>query len=176
MNNCKDTLSNSHRGWFRRAGILAGIAALAGGLCLQAQAHGGPGGPFGGYQGGPMKPAQIEERTERMLKHMYVELDAMPDQQKRIAPIVRQLAKELAPMRGQMMETRKQAMGLMTADTIDRAAIERMRGERLQRMEAVSKRISQAMGDVAEILTPAQRKKFAERMQQRRGGFMHHGG
>ena len=175
MNNCNDTNSNGRRGWMRRAGIFSGIAVLAGGLGLHAHAQGGP-GFFGGH-GGPMNPAQMEERAERMLKHLYVELDATPEQQQRIAPIVKQLMKELAPLRGQMMETRKQAMGLMTADTIDRAAIERMRSERLQAMDGVTRRMTQAMADVADILTPAQRKKFAERMQHRRGGWMmRHGG
>lgn len=179
MNDSNNAHSNGRRGWFRRAGMFAGIAALAGGLGQHAFAQGGPGflgGPFGGHTGGPMTAAHMEERAERMLKHLYVELDATPEQQQRIAPIMKQLMKELAPMRGQMMETRKQAMGLMTSDTIDRAAIERMRSERLQAMDGVTRRITQAMADVADILTPAQRKKFAERMQQRRGGFMRHGG
>lgn len=181
MKDCNNTLGNNSNSWFRRAMIFTGIAVLAGGLSLQAHAQGGPGffgGPFGGLGGhaGPMNPAQMEERTERMLKHLYVELDATPEQQQRIAPIVKQLMKELAPLRAQMMETRKQAMGLMTADTLDRVAMERMRSERLQAMDGVTRRIAQAMGDVAEILTPAQRKKFAERMQQRRGGPMRQGG
>jgi Spy/CpxP family protein refolding chaperone len=174
MHNCNDAKCNGRRGWIRRAGLFAGVAALAGTLGLHAHAQGGPGfgGPFGGHHGGPMTPAQMEERGERMLKHLYIELDATPEQQQKIAPIVKGLMKELAPLRGQMMETRKQAMGLMSADTIDRAAIERLRGERLQRMDAVSKRMTQAMADVAEVLTPAQRKKLAERMQQRRGHGM----
>lgn len=175
MNDCNDTNCDGRRGWLRRAGLFAGIATLVGGLSLHAHAQGGP--RFFGGHGGPMNPAQMEERAERMLKHLYVELDATPDQQQKIAPILKQLMREMAPMRGQMMDMRKQAMGLMTADTVDRAALERMRSERLQAMDNVSRRITQAIADVAEILTPAQRKKFAERMQQRRGGWlMRHGG
>ena len=171
LNEGKQHTCGARRGWLRRTGLMAGMAALASALSFHAHAQGGP-GFFGGRFGGPVSPAQMEERAERMLKHLYVELDATPDQQQKIAPIVKGLMKELAPLRGQMMETRKQAMGIMSADSIDRAAIERMRAERVQRMDDVSKRMTQAMADVAEILTPAQRKKFAERMQQRRGHGM----
>lgn len=72
-----------------------------------------------------------------------MELHATPEQQQRIAPIMKQLMKELSSMRGQMMETSKQAMGLMTSGTIDRAAIERVRGERLQAMDGVTRRFTQ---------------------------------
>ena len=59
-------------------------------------------------------------------------------------------------------------------EPLSRAAIERMRVERLQNAEAASKRFSQALADVAEVLTPAQRKQLAERIQRHRG-MMHHG-
>ena len=178
MNSSKQTnqtheTQTQRRGFFRRAGIFGAVAALAGGVGWHAHAQGGP-GFRGGFFGGPMNAAQMEERTERMLKHLYVEINATPEQQQKLAPIVKQALKDLQPFRAQMQTARAQAISLMSADQIDRAAIERMRVERLQNAEAASKRFSQALADVAEVLTPAQRKQLAERIQRHRG-MMHHG-
>jgi periplasmic protein CpxP/Spy len=173
---------NQRRGFFRRAGIFAAVATIAGGIGLHAQAQGGPGfrgGMFGGSGGGPMDAAQLDNRIERMLKHLYVEINATPEQQQKLAPIVKQAAKDLYPLRQQMQAARKQAIDLMSAESIDRAAIERARAESLQTAEAASKRFTQALADAAEVLTPAQRKELADHLQRRRGmarhGMMHHG-
>lgn len=172
--------SGKRRSFFRRAGFFAAVATIAGGIGLHAHAQGGPGfrgGFFGG--GAPMDAAQLDERIERMLKHLYVEINATPEQQQKLAPIVKQAARDLQPLRGQMRAARQQAIELMSAESIDRAAIERARAEHLQTADAASKRLSQALADTAEVLTPAQRKQLAEHMQRRRGmahhGMMHHG-
>ncbi|HTE15410.1 MAG TPA: Spy/CpxP family protein refolding chaperone [Burkholderiales bacterium] len=162
---------NTRQRWFRRAGVLATVAALAGGVGWQAHAHahGGPG--FGhGFLGGIMRGAPSDERIERMMKHFFVEINATPEQQQRLTPIVKQAASDLQPLREQVRSTRKQAATLFTAETIDRGAIENVRAQRLQMADAVSRRLSQAFADVAEVLTPAQRKALAERMQKRHGG------
>ena len=59
------------------------------------------------FFGGAMDATQIDERIERMLKHRYVEIDATPEQQQKLAPIVKQAA-------------RKQAIELMSAEHLQR--------------------------------------------------------
>lgn len=142
------------------------LATLAGGAAAAfswgAFAHGRRGhGPYGG----PMS----EERIERMVKHLAVEVDATPEQQEKLAAIAKQAAKDLEPLRGQAMETRKQAMELFSQPSVDRAALEKLRVEKLQRADAISRRVTQALGDAAEVLTPEQRKKLAEHVERRRG-------
>ena len=159
--------------------VLAG-GALLGSAATKAFSHGGFGhGGFGhgmrgwhhtGFMGGsgPIDPARMDERIERGLKHFAVEADATPDQTQKLTAIAKAAARDLLPMREKMQGARKQAVELMTGATIDRAQIEKMRTEKLSDMDAISKRISQALGDAAEVLTPEQRKKLADRVEERR--------
>jgi Spy/CpxP family protein refolding chaperone len=77
-------------------------------------------------------------------------------------------------MAGKIKQARQQAIDLMGAETVDRAAIENLRAEQFALMDASSKRLTQALADAADVLTVAQRKKLAERAQ-RFGHRFHHG-
>ena len=57
----------------------------------------------------------------------------------------------------------------MSAPVIDRAALEQIRASQLQLAEQLSLRITQALADTAEVLTPEQRAALAERIQRRMG-------
>lgn len=162
---------NGKRRFFRRGAIAALVASLAAGFGGYAWAHGGGhGGHRGGFMSGPMD----EERIERMVKHMAVEVDATPEQQAKLTEIARAAAKDLRPLREKSRDARRAGMKLLAAPTIDRAAIERLRAEQIQAADAASKRLTQALADTAEVLTPAQRQKLAERFQ-RRGERRHRG-
>lgn len=170
-----ETRQEPRRRFFRRAAIATLIAGVAGGIGAKAFAHGGPGDWHrgGGFMGGPIDPAQMEERVDRMLKHMYIDIDATEEQKQKIDPIVKSAAKDLLPLRQQMRAARKQAMDLFTKETIDRAAIEKLREEQIKLAAQASKRFTQALTDVAEVLTPDQRKQLAERFARfgRFGGW-----
>ena len=86
--------------------------------------------------------------------------------------MARDLARDIAPLRGKMKEARTQGIELMAAPTLDRAAIEKLRTEQIALADISSKRVTQALADAAEVLTPDQRRKLAERAQkfgERRG-------
>ena len=121
-----------------------------------------------------MDPAQIDERVERMVKHLAVEVDATPEQKDKLTAIAKSAAHDLAPLRGNMKRARQQAIDLMNAEKVDRAAIENLRAEQLAFMDAASKRLTQALADAADVLTVEQRKTLAERAQ-RFGHRFHHG-
>jgi len=116
----------------------------------------------GGMFGGSLTPAQIDDRIDRMTKHMAIELDATPEQQVKIANIAKAAVADLRPLREKAQATRSQAVALLTAPTIDRTAIERLRTEQIGLAEAATKRIAQALADAAEVLSPDQRKKVAD--------------
>jgi Spy/CpxP family protein refolding chaperone len=50
----------------------------------------------------------------------------------------------------------------LTAPSIDRSAIERLRAEQMGLADTASKRIAQAVADASEVLNPDQRRKVAD--------------
>ncbi|HET7021991.1 MAG TPA: Spy/CpxP family protein refolding chaperone [Xanthobacteraceae bacterium] len=115
------------------------------------------GGLFGG-----LSPAQIDDRIDRMTKHMAIELDATAEQQAKLASIAKAAVTDLRPLQEKARAARAQAVTLLTAPTIDRSAIERLRAENIGLAETASKRIAQALEDAADALSPEQRRKVAE--------------
>lgn len=140
---------------------LAGILGLAAGSAL---AH----SPRRGARG-TMNPAEMEERIERFIKHVAVEVDATPEQTERLTTVAKSAARDLAPLRARGAEMRKQGLALFAAPTVDRNAVEQLRVERMQHADATSRRITDALADAAEVLSPEQRRKAAERAGRWRG-------
>jgi protein CpxP len=167
----QDSKSDKRRRFFKRAAIatlIAGVAATIG-FKAYGQEGGGCGWHRAGFAAGPLDPAAVDEHLDRMLKHLYVEIDATDAQKQKLEPIVKQAAKDLLPLRDKARDARKRALELLTADTVDRGAIEALRAEHLQMAEQASKRLTQAFADIAEVLTPAQRKDLAARFERHRG-------
>jgi Spy/CpxP family protein refolding chaperone len=158
--------SSPRRRFFRLAALSTALAGLAG-AGFAAHAHGHRHGR------GPMDPAAMDEHLDRMLKHLYVEIDASETQKQKIDPIVKQAAGDLRPLRAKVQDARRRGAELFAAETIDRGAIERVRAEQIGAADLASRRFTQALTDVAEVLTPAQRKKLAERLAHRgRGRYL----
>jgi Spy/CpxP family protein refolding chaperone len=151
--------SSPRRRFFRLAALSTAAAGMAG-LGLSAFAR-------GRHHGGE---AMSEEHLDRMLKHLYVEIDATDAQKQRLDPIVKQAASDLRPLREKVRDARRRGAELFSAETIDRGAIERARVEQIGTADAASKRFTQALTDVAEVLTPEQRKKLAARFARRGHG------
>ena len=154
--------------------VLAVAAGFTGGLISKAYAQ----------EQQMMKPeeraAKMDEHVTRMVKHMAVEVDATPEQTQKLMVIAKAAAKDLAPVREKLQAARQRGIALMAAAKIDRQALEQLRVEQISMMDSNSKRLLQALADSAEVLTPEQRQKFAERMKKMGGHmggrFGHHGG
>jgi Spy/CpxP family protein refolding chaperone len=157
--------SRSRRtGWIVAAVIAAGLTGAA---ATSAFSHGmgfGPGGWHGRFMGGPLDPKQIEDRADRMVRHLAIEIDATNEQQEKLRNVVKGAVKDILPMREKAQAARARARELLTQDKIDRAEIEKFRNEQATLADAFSKRVAQAIGDAAEILSPEQRRKIADRL------------
>ena len=147
---------------FRRS-LLAGsaLAALAG-LSFNAHAHGHRG--WGG--GEPWSEARID----KMLQHLYIEIDATDAQKQKLMPIAKAAVKDLLPLRERARAARQRGIDLLAGDRVDRGALEALRGEQIGLADQASRRLSQALADAAEVLTPEQRKNIAQRLQRRMRG------
>ena len=159
----------SRRGTFLLALVaVALLAGITGNLLSTAFGQGASwphiGWHHGGSFGGPLSPAQIDDRIDRMTKHMAIELDATADQQVKVANILKAAVADLRPLHEKAHATRAEAITLLTAPTIDRSAIERLRAEQIGLAETASKRIAQALADAADVLSPEQRRKVADWM------------
>jgi Spy/CpxP family protein refolding chaperone len=148
----------------RRAALAGLIAAALGGASWSAHAHGG--WHRGGFSD---DPAKMEAGIDRMLDRMYSRIEATEEQKAKITPLVKNAAKEVAPLRQKAREARAKAVELLKAPAVDRAALESLRAEQIQAHDQASRRFSQVLADVAEVLTPAQRAQVAERLQSRHG-------
>ena len=167
-----------HRHGVRRRGfiftlVVALVAGLAGGYVGKSFAQGGPGQ---WREGMPTDPAQMDQRVERMINRFASKVDASAEQKDKLAAIAKSAVADLAPLREKARAARKLGIELFAGANLDRAAIENLRAEQMQLADAGSKRLTQALADVAEVLTPEQRRQLAERMQRgHRWGGWHHG-
>lgn len=152
------------------------MAAMAGtvlaGVGFGALAHGGGHGWHRG--GGAMDPAKMDERIEHVVKRMLARVDATEEQRAKVNVIAKAAAGDLRGLRGKQQELRAKGIELLAAPKVDRAAIESLRAEQIKLADEASKRVSLALADTADVLTPEQRAKMAERIKERHSRH-HHG-
>jgi periplasmic protein CpxP/Spy len=131
-----------------------------------------------GFMGGPTDPARAERRAAVFADRIADHADANAQQREKLVEIAKAAAKDIAPLRQKAHETRKMLVETLTQATVDRNRVEQLRTEQVAAMEAITKRLTQAVADAAEALSPEQRKKVAESMPQAGGphGWRHHWG
>lgn len=140
------------------------VVALAGAVfSAHAQGHHGPG------RGGPdAEGMMMFGDSPRQLDRMLDGLNASDAQRAQIRQIATAAAADLKGQRDAGRGLREKGMQLFAAPTVDAAAAESLRQQMSAQREQASKRMLQAMLDVANVLTPEQRAKIGERMKERR--------
>lgn len=139
------------------------VAAAGAAFSAHAQGHHGPsrGGPGMMTFGGP--PEQIGRSVDRMLDG----LNATDAQRSQIKQIATAAAADLKTQRDAGRGLREKGLQIFTAPTVDTGAAEALRQQMSAQHEQASKRMLQAMLDVAKVLTPEQRARIGERMKER---------
>jgi len=145
------------------ASLVGGIGAAAAAVAANGWHHGMM------MMHGNESPADVAAHIDHFLKHFYVEIDATDAQKAKIGPLVQQAATDLLPMHTQLEAAHGQVIQGLTQPTVDRAALEAARQSHLQLADQASKRIVQLLGDVGDVLTPAQRNALATHLEQLHG-------
>ncbi len=153
--------------------VAGGMVMGAGGLAVAA-AGGDMGGGMGWHHG-----HHRGERTGMIQRRVRGALDnvgATTAQEDKVHDIIAGAATELGKNDGDRGAMRKQVLELMKAATLDRAAFEKVRAQKIADMDAKSKVVSNALFDAASQLSPEQRTKLVDNFEQRmeRGGKHDH--
>jgi Spy/CpxP family protein refolding chaperone len=114
--------------------------------------------------------AIVDAHIDRMIGHVAVEIDATAEQQDKLRSIAHAAVKDLLLVREKVQAARVTGRELLTQQTIDRAALEKLRADQIAIHDAASRRLIQAIADAAETLTPEQRRKVADLAARGSGG------
>jgi len=123
--------------------------------------------------------------VQHMIGRVLDSVGASAEQENKVHDIVVAKFAEIAPNPEEHAALRKHALELLSAPTIDRAEVEKVRAQAVATFDAKSKAVVGGLIDIAEQLTPDQRAKLAaqiEAMPQRGpmmmgpwGGWRHGG-
>lgn len=155
-----------------RSRWVSGIAtacALVGLIAVvpQASAHPGGGEPqHCMHQMGHHGPGQMDQRMERMVERVFTRVGASDQQKARAREIVKASSAEMASLHKDHESGRQEMIALLSADTIDRNRLEQHRAAHHAQMEQMSKAMTRTLADLAEVLTPEQRREAAKMFAQ----------
>jgi protein CpxP len=107
------------------------------------------------------------EHMGRMIDHMLDGLNATDAQRTQIKQIAAAAAADLKAQSQSGRDLRQRSMQIFIQPNVDANAAEQLRQQMLQQHDQMSRRVTQAMLDVARVLTPEQRAKIGERMRER---------
>jgi Spy/CpxP family protein refolding chaperone len=99
--------------------------------------------------------------VQRAVARALDSVGASAAQEAKVHDIIAAKFAEIAPKPDDHAALRKQALELLAAPTIDRAAVERLRADAVTMFDAKSKAIVGGLLDVADQLTPPQRAQLA---------------
>jgi periplasmic protein CpxP/Spy len=147
----------------------AAAAALVGGLVAAGPALAQDRAPERDHHHGwrQMDPEARTDRMEYMVKRMFSSVKATDEQKTQAGAIVRKAAADVRPLEQKLREQRRAAIELLARPAIDRNAIEAQRAQQAALRDQISRRMTQALADLAEVLTPDQRASLAKRMSER---------
>jgi Spy/CpxP family protein refolding chaperone len=150
--------------------LLAMPVSLVAGVCA-ARAHAaGDGFGFGPPAfGAAATPEQHKDFMERRLDKALSMVKATNSQRSAIKAIFERMFAEMLPIHQEHRRLHDDIASAFAADTIDRAAIEKLRVQVTALVDRGSQVFSKGLLDAAEVLTPEQRQALVRHMQEMHG-------
>lgn len=124
----------------------------------------GPGGhdaPYGMHPGGFGGRGFGSHRMERGVDRVMWFIDASSEQRSKIKGVIERTADDLLALREKHVASHRQISAVLGAATIDRAKLDALRTEQMALADTASKKITDAVAEAAEVLTPTQRADLA---------------
>ena len=149
---------------------IATLVALAAGAGVVAWADGRAGGWGGHGMGGPAMMGGgygMMGDGSRMSDRMLAGLNATDAQRAQIRQIMQAAAADMKTQFEAGRALREQGLAIFSAPVVDAAAAESLRQQMVAHYDQMSQKMTQTMVAVANVLTPEQRAKFAERVKMR---------
>lgn len=149
---------------------IATLVALAAGAGAVAWADGRAGGWGGHGMGGPAMMGGgygMMGDGSRMSDRMLAGLNATDAQRAQIRQIMQAAAADMKTQFEAGRALREQGLAIFSAPVVDAAAAESLRQQMVAHYDQMSQKMTQTMVAVANVLTPEQRAKLAERMKAR---------
>ena len=122
----------------------------------------------GGFRRGAMDAETAREWAAFGTRQVLKKANPTPEQMTRIDAIVADAVRDLHPLRQQGQAAREQALRILAAPTVDRVAAEQLRAQQMAQYDTASRRAVGALAEVADVLTPDQRRVLAAELEERR--------
>jgi Spy/CpxP family protein refolding chaperone len=135
--------------------LVVGLGLVGLGACGHRRHH--------GHGHGEMPDA---DEIRHGVSWMLHDVDATDEQEEQIVAIASAALHDLAPLREQHRQHRDELLRAWAE--ADRVGFESLRAETMASAEQASQRLTQALADAAEVLTPEQRAELAEQHEKRR--------
>jgi Spy/CpxP family protein refolding chaperone len=155
--------------WFLLLGIPVVLGAALCGLRAHAQDGGMGMGPMFGGGSPEQHKAFMEKRVDRMLDNVK----ATDSQRTAIKAIFERTFTDLQPIHQSHQRLHEDMVKALTANTVDRTAIEKLRTQATALLEQGSQVLSKSLADAAEVLTPDQRRTLAKFIEEHHGRHHH---
>jgi Spy/CpxP family protein refolding chaperone len=130
------------------------VAIGVGGLTLTA------------FRGHHRDPAQLDQMVERRLTKMLDTVQATDAQRQQITAIKDKVLADGKALRATHQATRQQLLALWKSDQPDAAQVHALVDARADGMKKFADEVADAMVQVHGILTPAQRAKISDQIEQ----------
>lgn len=124
------------------------------------------------YAAGPMHhgmhhkpPASAEEAREHIGKlagHVLDKVDATADQRAKIGKVLDVATPQVFSLHGEAHDLHHEVRDILTADELDRAALEEARKDLVSLVDRGSRVVFGSIADTVEALTPEQRRRLAD--------------